>query len=247
MHAALKKYLKAIIFTVVYFLIMIVVGLWIYCTLHSNPESAWSAWFDFLGAYLGGGATLLGVVFTIHYEKQKASEEKETQKKKEIEEHILNVRPFLTTDISTIKKDRISGIHDRVFDIYDGKVKYARFELMNDDRDSIARNEERDDSDFLYIQYQIRNIGQGSAVEMNGMVNDHPFKYAMAQNETAYFYFLLHNKEEKNVNIDIEFDFWDSIHQGHYIKKDRILTFKEEQYGKIAYRLENIEQQKRVE
>lgn len=169
-------------------------------------------WADFLGSYIGGIATLLAVFITISDNNKKIQRQKIDAGKEQEEQRRLSIKPYLDTRFSFFDNNALVGPNDRVFDLSKNEVKYIRFGLTEMDRKRIGLNQEY--VDHAYLKYSVRNIGAGSAVDLTIKVNNKETEMAIAKDEYVNFFFLITFQGEKEVMLNLKFDFWDNGQRG---------------------------------
>ena len=165
------------------------------------------AWAGFLGSYLGGIATLVAVFITISDNNKKIEEQKLYEQERIAEEKKAAVKPYLDTRYIFFNEDAEFGLNDRVFDIKDGIVDKVRYGLTSMDEKYIKMRQTV--PSFVYLKYIIRNIGAGSAVNMQVNVNGFSEKITIAKDETVNLYMLISLGNEKSVPFNVLLDYWD--------------------------------------
>lgn len=172
------------------------------------------AWAGFLGSYLGGIATLVAVFITISDNNKKIEEQKLYEQERIAEEKKAAVKPYLDTRYIFFNEDAEFGLNDRVFDIKDGIVDKVRYGLTSMDEKYIKMRQTV--PSFVYLKYIIRNIGAGSAVNMQVNVNGFSEKITIAKDETVNLYMLISLGNEKSVPFNVLLDYWDVEKRAHY-------------------------------
>jgi hypothetical protein len=213
-----KKFLKIIGFLVLIIVIPILIDICIFGnTCPSNIEN--QAWAGFLGSYLGGIATLVAVFITILDNNKKIEEQKKFEKEQLAEQKKYAVRPYLDTRYIFFNENSEVGLNDRVFDIKGGTVEKVRYGLTSMDEQYIKMRQSV--ANYIYLKYIIRNIGVGSAVDMEVSVNGFPEKVSIAKDETVNLFMLISMRQEETVLFSIQLDYWDVERRGHYKQEDR--------------------------
>lgn len=162
----MRKVLKIIGFIALIIVVPLLIDLFIFGNAFpSNIDN--QAWAGFLGSYLGGIATLVAVFITISDNNKKIEEQKLYEQERIAEEKKAAVKPYLDTRYIFFNEDAEFGLNDRVFDIKDGIVDKVRYGLTSMDEKYIKMRQTV--PSFVYLKYIIRNIGAGSAVNMQVM------------------------------------------------------------------------------
>lgn len=220
-ETSMKKVLKI---AVAIMIILIIPVLMDYLILGNNVPSniGNDVWAGFLGSYIGGIATLLAVFITINDNNKKIRQQKIEEDKEQAEQRRLSIKPYLDTRFTFFDQSVCVGINDRVFDMMKSEIKYTRFNLTDSDRKRIQIN--REYIDHVYLKYSVRNIGAGSAVDMVVKVNGRDTIMAIAKDESINLFFLISLQGEKQVPLNLSFDFWDTESRGHYLQEEKLLV-----------------------
>lgn len=174
-----------------------------------------SDWAAFLGSYIGGIATLAAVYITLFYEK-----------KQRREEHRLSIRPYIDTQYFYFHKDVEMGANDRYIEIVGDTTKGAyRFADFSKKRKFIELNDYRDGSRVLFIDYIIRNVGAGSAVDMTLKIDGFDLPIIIAKDETVHALLQVQLLGDTPTDVIIEMTFSDVEGMARYLKKDTIHVF----------------------
>lgn len=182
-------------------------------------------WASFLGSYIGGVCTLIAVFMTISDNNKKFKEQKDIQQEKEDEEKRLRVRPYLSTGFCDFKQEVNIQSSDRIIEMEAEIPKKMYYNLGNGRRMQI---EHSDNQSLLCIDYKIRNIGAGSAVDMKIIINNiFPIPIVVAKDETIHIYFMVWTMHQDNVDIHIRLQYSDVESRGHYTKEDIIYSKKD--------------------
>lgn len=209
----IKRILKVIVFAVLVIVIPLFIDIGIFGNkFPSNIEN--QAWAGFLGSYLGGIATLLAVFVTISDNNKKIEEQKKIEKERLIEEKKHAVKPYLDTRYIFFDENSEFGLNDRVFDIKEDKVEKVRYSLTSTDKHFIKIRQSA--PNYLYLKYIIRNIGAGSAVDMQVSVNRFSERIAIAKDETVNLYMIISMENKKAISFNILLDYWDVEKIAHY-------------------------------
>ncbi|KSV57415.1 hypothetical protein ASU35_16340 [Acetivibrio ethanolgignens] len=124
------------------------------------------------------------------------------------------VKPYLDTRYIFFNEDAEFGLNDRVFDIKEGIVDKVRYGLTSMDEKYIKMRQTV--PNYVYLKYIIRNIGAGSAVNMQVNVNGFSEKITIAKDETVNLYMLISLGNEKEVPFNVTLDYWDAEKRAHY-------------------------------
>ncbi len=209
----MRKVLKIIGFIALIIVVPLLIDLFIFGNAFpSNIDN--QAWAGFLGSYLGGIATLVAVFITISDNNKKIEEQKLYEQERIAEEKKAAVKPYLDTRYIFFNEDAEFGLNDRVFDIKDGIVDKVRYGLTSMDEKYIKMRQTV--PSFVYLKYIIRNIGAGSAVNMQVNVNGFSEKITIAKDETVNLYMLISLGNEKSVLFNVLLDYWDVEKRAHY-------------------------------
>lgn len=237
----IKKYIIWIICAVI--LIFIVIPLIVYGLsegriLSVGGTNDWAGfWGGYLGAIMGSMATIGGVYLTISDDRKKRIEEEKNRSLELQERRRLDIIPYLNTmyyipkHIDEIKKSNVYFVD------YSGEELRIRNHLTDKYRREIEKP-----GIYLYVlNYQIKNIGSGSAGGIYIRINDDIVvrNVALAQNEimTLCFLFKVVNLKEKRVHIKLFFD--DIADIGHY-NQEEILKFETDEQGVYLVREKNL-------
>ena len=159
-------------------------------------------WASFLGSYIGGVCTLIAVFMTISDNNKKFKEQKDIQQEKEDEEKRLRVRPYLNTGFCDFKQEVNIQNSDRIIEMEAEIPRKMYYNLGNGRRMQI---EHSDNQSLLCIDYKIRNIGAGSAVDMKIIINNiFPIPIVVAKDETIHIYFMVWTMHQDNLDIHIQ-------------------------------------------
>lgn len=202
---------KKIIFKCAFIVVIILIPIfldWLIFgnNIYSNLDN--STWANFLGGYLGGIATLIGVYITIN----ENNKELEIQRK-------FDVKPYLESGIFFFNHNVLFGDNDRVFIVEGEKVEKVGHSLSLTDRKTIEYSQ-KNTSPYAGINYYVRNIGAGSAVNMQIIINGFEEQIAVAKDEKVNMYMIVHMCNIEEVEINIELKYWDVENREHYSKKD---------------------------
>ena len=86
---------------------------------------------------------------------------------------------------------------------------------------------------FVYLKYIIRNIGAGSAVNMQVNVNGFSEKITIAKDETVNLYMLISLGNEKSVPFNVLLDYWDVEKRAHYNQSEEFEIIIDGKHQKI--------------
>ena len=218
----MKKILKVIGFSILIIAIPLLIDICIFGNAFpSNIEN--QAWAGFLGRYLGGIATLVAVFITISDNNKKIEEQKRIEKEQLAEQKKYAVRPYIDTRYIFFNENSETGLNDRVFDIKKGKVEKVRYGLTTMDERFIKMRQTVPNN--IYLKYIIRNIGVGSAVDMQVSVNGFPEKITIAKDETVNLFMLISMENEEAVPFNILLDYWDVEKRAHYNYSEEFVVF----------------------
>lgn len=176
------------------------------------------AWAGFLGSYLGGIATLVTVFITILNNDRKLENQKQAEKEAALEQRKLFIKPCLDTRYIFFDQKAQTEENDRIVEIEGDTVKWVRNYFRETEKHLIAARQS--DAQFVYLQYIIRNLGLGSAIDVNIVINGFPTIMTIAKDEKVGFYLMIDVQKLKEITINIEIDYWDTDHRAHYFQKD---------------------------
>ena len=180
------------------------------------------AWAGFFGSYIGGIATLAAVFITILDNNRKLENQKQAEKDAALEERKLFIKPYLDTRHKYFKQNAETEENDRIVEIEGNSVKKVRYNFTESDNHLIEVRQS--DAEFVYLQYIIRNIGLGSAIDVNIVINGFPTKMAIAKEEKVNFYLLIDTQKMEETAINIEIDYCDTDYKAHYFQRDCIVV-----------------------
>lgn len=175
-----------------------------------------------MGSYIGGIATLFAVFITIWDNNRKLEKQKQIEKENELEQRKLLIKPYLDTRYIFFDQDAEMEENDRIFDIEETSVKKMRYNFTPTDKHLIEVRQSV--AEFVYLRCILRNIGLGSAVNIDIIINGFPAKMAIAKEEKVNLYFLIDMKKLDEAVFDIELDYWDTDHKAHYYQKDCLVV-----------------------
>lgn len=181
------------------------------------------AWASFLGSYIGGLCTMGGVFITIFYNEKKLAIQKKEQLNSENESRRRSMRPYLDTRCCSFDHNMTVGSNDRVVHVSQKSINVYQ-SISESMRESLRQGRRAASSGLTPINYIIRNIGAGSAVDMTVTINNHKEAIAIAKDEIVNFYFLL-DEDIKELSISIDYN--DVEQYGYYEKSDCIYVLED--------------------
>ena len=237
----IKKYIIWIICGVI--LIFIVIPLIVYGLsegriLSVGGTNDWAGfWGGYLGAIMGSMATIGGVYLTISDDRKKRIGEEKNRSLELRERRRLDIIPYLNTMYYIPKHIDETEKSNIYFVDYSGEELRIRNHLTDKYRREIEKP-----GIYLYVlNYQIKNIGNGSAGGIYIRIDDDIVvrNVALAQNEimTLCFLFKVVNLKGKRVHIKLIFD--DIADIGHY-NQEEILKFETDEQGVYLVRKKNL-------
>lgn len=203
------------------------------------------AWAGFLGSYIGGLCTMAAVFITINDNNKKLKEQRDIQDTQEKEQKRLNIRPYLDTRYTYFDYDIILGPNDRVFDIENECTKRVHFDISPTRRKHIEVTNGHEFSRELYINYIVRNVGAGSAVDMIAHVNNFEERIAVAKNETVQFLCIVTILDNTTSDLKIELNFSDVEGRGRY-SKEEIIHIEVDQNDELVSKMIKRDEQKLI-
>lgn len=237
----IKKYIVWIICAVVVMFIvvpLIVYGLSEGRKLPVGGTNDWAGfWGGYLGAIMGSVATIGGVYLTISDDRKKRIEEEKNRSLELQERRRLDIIPYLNTMYYIPKQVDETEKSNIYFVDYSGEKLRIRYHVTDKYRREIEKP-----GIYLYVlNYQIKNIGSGSAGGIYIRINEDIVvsNVALAQNEimTLCFLFKVVNLKEKRVRIELTFD--DVADIGHY-SQEEILKFETDEQEICLVREKNL-------
>lgn len=193
------------------------------------------AWAGFFGSYIGGIATLAAVFITILDNNKKLEKQKQAERDAAEEERKLFIKPYLDTRHKYFNQNAETEENDRIVEIEGNSVKKVRYNFTESDKHLIEVRQS--DAEFVYLQYILKNLGLGSAIDLNIVINGFPTKMAIAKEEKVNFYLLINTQKKEETAINIEIDYWDMDHKAHYFQKDCIVVHIDSIHQRIEPRL----------
>ena len=109
-----------------------------------------------------------------------------------------------------------------MFEIENECTKRFFFDINSIMRKQIEVANRRDYSRELFINYIIRSVGAGSAVDMIVKVNNFEERLAIAKNETVQLLCMVSIKDNVSSDLKIKLDFSDVEGRGRYSKEEII-------------------------
>lgn len=197
------------------------------------------AWAGFLGSYIGGLCTMGALFITISDNNKKI----ESQKKELDEEKRLKIRPYLDTRYTYFDYAVSIGANDRIFDIENEHTKMVHFDISETRRRELKYQDEMELSRILLIDYSIRNVGAGSAVDMTVKVNNFEEKIAIAKDECVHLFCIVNIHNVENADLKISLFYCDIENRAQYTKED-IIRIEIDEDERIVSRPIKFEQQK---
>ena len=228
----IREYIVWIICAVVLMFIvipLIVYGLSEGRILSVGGTNDWAGfWGGYLGAIIGSMATIGGVYLTISNDRKKRIEEEKNRALELQERRRLDIIPYLNTMYYIPKHIDETEKSNVYFVDYSGEELWIRNHLTDKYKQAIEKP-----GNYLYVlNYQIKNIGSGSAGGIYIRINDDIVvrNVALAQNEimTLCFLFKVVNLKGKRVQIKLIFD--DIADIGHY-NQEELLKFETDEQG----------------
>lgn len=204
------------------------------------------AWAGFLGSYIGGVCTMAAVFITINDNNKKLKDQHDMQEAQEKEQKRLNVRPYLDTRYRYFNYDITMGPNDRVFEIENEYTQRSFFDLIPSRRKQIQVTNSAEYSRQLYINYIIRNVGAGSAVDMIASINNFKERIAIAKNETVQFLCIVTILDDTPSDLKIKLDFSDVEGRGRY-SKEEIIHIEVDQDNELVSKMIKREEQKLID
>lgn len=212
-------------------------------TFPSNISN--EAWAGFLGSYIGGLCTMAAVFITINDNNIKLKEQREIKETQEKEQKRLNIKPYLDTRYTYFDYDIKLGPNDRVFDIENEHTQRVHFDINSTRRKQIEVTNRREFSRELYINYIIRNVGAGSAVDMIVSVNNFEEPLAIAKDETVQILCIVTILDDTSSDLKIKLDFSDVENRGRY-SKEEIIHIEVNQNNELVSKMEKRGEQKLI-
>ena len=219
---SIKKYIIWIICAVIVIFILvplIVYGLSEGRILPVGGTNDWAGfWGGYLGAIMGSAATIGGVYLTISDDREKRIKEEKNRFLEVQERRRLDIIPYLNTMYYIPKHIDETEKTNMYFVDYSGEELGIRNHLT----EKYRREIEKPSNNLYVLNYQIKNIGSGSAGGLYIKINEDTVveNVALAQNEimTLCFLFKVINLKEKSVRIELMFD--DVADIGHYSQEE---------------------------
>ena len=216
---------------------------WIIIGNHIPSNISNEAWVGFLGSYIGSLCTMAAVYITIVDNNKKLREQHDIQEIQDKEQKRLNVRPYLDTRAIYFGYDVNVHSNDRVFYIEDDVTKDCHYDITSTEKEHIKIVNRNKYSKRLYINYAIRNIGAGSAVDMIVRVNGYKESLAIAKDETVQLLCIVTLKDVRLSDIKIKLSFTDIENRGRYVKEEIIhIVPNEEDNNELVFKLVRNEQ-----
>ncbi len=218
---AIPKYLKNIIRMILFAVSAIIVPLLIDFfvfgnSVHSNINN--EAWASFLGSYIGGLCTMAAVFITISYNEKQRKLQQVEQIESDKNRVRLSIRPYIETNCAIFDKSIVVGTNDKVLRI-EGEKPPVQSHISEAKKRSIRYNKEDVNNDTIYVNYIIRNIGAGSAVDMMLNINNYQENMSIAKGETVQILCIL----EGDIRLlTISLSYYDVEQLGYYKKEDSI-------------------------
>ncbi len=178
-------------------------------------------WAGFLGSYIGGIATLFAVFITIRDNNRKLESQKQEEKEAALEQRKLFIKPYLDTRHKYFNQNAETEENDRIVEFEGNLVKKVHYNLTPADKHLIGVRQS--DAQYVYVQYIIKNLGLGSAIDVNVVINSFPTTMAIAKEEKVSFFLFIDTQKLNETVINIEIDYWDTDHKAHYYQKDCIV------------------------
>lgn len=223
---------QIILFVVIGIIIPILIDFFVFGnTMKSNIGN--EAWAGFLGSYIGGLCTMAAVFITLSYNERQRIQQKADQSESEKNRIRLSIRPYLDTTCSVFDEKINVGVNDKVFRIVDGQSP-VRSHISEAKKQGIGYERKEGINDTVYVNYIIRNIGAGSAVDMQLNINQYCENMSLAKDETVQVLSIIEGNIEP-INISL---FYNDVEQlGYYQKDDRISIIEQngEKYPLITH------------
>ena len=95
--------------------------------------------------------------------------QKQAEKDAALEQRKLFIKPYLDTRHKYFNQNAKTEENDRIVEIEGNSVRKIRYNFTESDKHLIGVRQS--DAGFVYLQYIIRNIGLGSAIDVNIVIN----------------------------------------------------------------------------
>lgn len=198
------------------------------CIFENKCYSAISndSWASFLGGYTGGICTLIAVYLTIAYNRiENRNAIIRERKNSEIEKRD-RIRPYLHSQHNFFNHTVITGNNFYVFEIYKNHTENMRKNLSATDRHVIKYNIDTNNNEYMYIDYSVKNYGQGSAVDMIIEVNDFPLDACLSKDEEIHLLCIVKMEGKNSVDLEINIKYSDVENRARYFLKDTLSIVK---------------------
>lgn len=215
----LKIVIIVILSILLVFLIPVGIDQWIFG--NSFPSFITNeAWASFLGSYIGGICTMAAVFINIKYSNYTLDLQKKDQEKKELEMKKTSIRPYLDTRQTVFNEETKMGPNDRYVQMEDDRTITIIYSMNDALSDSIKRALASEKSSKQFVNYTIRNVGAGSAVDMFVSINNHKDQIAIAKDETVHILLEINLRNKKEFYINIQLEYSDIENCAHYRKTE---------------------------
>lgn len=214
-----------LVFLVLVLIPLIVVALVSCHLIVTDTTNNWIGfWGSYFGAIIGSLTTIGGVYFTINNEREKQKED-ERKKEKEIKEKKrTDVIPFLGSLYYIPKEMKaFDGKMVRFVEFF-GKQDFTQRSYVPSKYIDSAGEKLKYDVDQLYIlNYCVTNVGVGSAVSLNIIINGQNVVWneALGTGVELIVCLVFKIKEIENTIIDIQLDYDDVVGIGQYRQREK--------------------------
>lgn len=242
----MKNFWKKILFgIIIVFLIipLIVIFLTSFRLIEVDTSNGWIGfWGSYLGAIIGGWCTVIGVYWTIKHTEKVRKMDIEREKENEKFSQRVSVRPYIQSYAYIQSNDTLeSAIWKCFVDINDnGEVQRSYLKYPKDLFEPVDGKEKVRsgiNKKFLIVNYEISNVGVGSAVNVkltcnNGFVG---VKNVLAVGERILVIFIINiNAIKEGMELNMIFTYDDICEMGNY-SQEEIIKFGRELTELLMY------------
>ena len=177
----------------------------------------YDTFLGFLGGYIGGFATLIAVIYTIEDNNKHIIEKKVEESNRFRKEREFMIKPYL--DTNSIRFSGNISINDRYryYEIDNGKIERRLIDLP----EYLINIINDINSPYILLEYNIRNIGSGAAINVNININGFNDMISISKDEKVSLLFIIkYNITTLNYNILI--DYWDCEDRVHYYTSEKL-------------------------
>lgn len=243
----MKKYWKEFLLGGIIILFIIPFGIAFLTNFKFIITDTYNGWIGFWGSYLGaiigGICTVIGVYWTIKHTQKIRDMDIKQEKEKEVQKQRILVKPYIQSFTYIKDKDIIErDIRKSFVEVNEsGDIKCSYVECpkylikLTDNEISLIPDIKKK---YFLINYEVCNVGIGSAVNLNLTCNDGHIDgiNSLSKGESILIIFIIDVATilKKKIELKLIFNFEDICEIGSY-KQEEIIKLAGEQTQLLMY------------